>query len=147
MSTYTPRIGDITHRWCVLDARNMVLGRLATVAASLLSGKYKPTFTPNIDDGDFVIVINSAQVYINNNKLTNKFVYRHSGYPGGLHKKSIGKLLKQCPNRVIENAIVGMLPHTKLGRSMRKKLRIYSGPEHPHLAQQPIKYQIKQVKQ
>ena len=147
MPTYTPKAGDTTREWYVIDAQDVVLGRLAVAAANLLRGKHKPTFTPNTDGGDFVIVINAEKVALSGNKLTNKFAYRHSGYPGGLRKRSIGELLEKHPTRVVENAIVGMLPHNKLGRQIQKKLKVYAGPEHPHTAQQPTAYEIKQVSQ
>ena len=147
MPTYTPKAGDTTRSWYVIDATDVVLGRLAVAAATLLRGKHKPTFTPNVDGGDFVIVINADKIAVSGNKLTNKFAYRHSGYPGGLRKRSIGELLEKHPTRVVENAIVGMLPHNKLGRQIQKKLRVYAGPEHPHTAQQPTAYDIKQVSQ
>ncbi len=147
MPTYTPKAGDTTHSWYVIDATDVVLGRLAVEAAKLLRGKHKPTFTPNVDGGDFVIVINADKVAISGNKLQNKFAYSHSGYPGGLRKRSIGELLQKHPTRVVENAIVGMLPHTKLSRQVQKKLKVYAGPEHPHAAQQPVPFEIKQVSQ
>ena len=147
MPTYTPKAGDITHSWYVIDATDVVLGRLAVAAANLLRGKHKPTFTPNVDGGDFVIVINADKVAISGDKLQNKFAYRHSGYPGGLRSRSIGDLMQKHPDRVVEKAIVGMLPKNKLGRQIQKKLRVYAGPEHPHTAQQPATYEIKQVSQ
>jgi large subunit ribosomal protein L13 len=145
--TYVPKAGDTTRTWYVIDATDVVLGRLAAAAATLLRGKHKPTFTPNVDGGDFVIVINADKVAISGNKLQNKPVYRHSGYPGGLHKRMLGDLMQKHPDRVVEKAIVGMLPKNKLGRQIKRKLRVYAGPEHPHAAQQPIPYQIKQVAQ
>ena len=147
MPTYTPKAGDTTRSWYVIDATDVVLGRLAVEAAKLLRGKHKPTFTPNVDGGDFVIVINADKVAISGDKLTKKFAYRHSGYPGGLRKRTIGELLEKHPTRVVENAIVGMLPHNKLSRQVQKKLKVYVGPDHPHAAQQPIPYEIKQVAQ
>lgn len=145
--TYTPKAGDTTRQWYVIDAQDVVLGRLAAAAANLLRGKHKPTFTPNVDGGDFVIVINADKISVSGNKLTNKFAYSHSGYPGGLRKRTIGELLEKHPTRVVENAIIGMLPHTKLGRQIQKKLKVYAGPDHPHAAQQPVPYEIKQVAQ
>lgn len=147
MSTYTPKAGDTTRSWYVIDATDVVLGRLAVAAANLLRGKHKPTFTPNVDGGDFVIVVNADKVAISGDKLSNKFAYRHSGYPGGLRKRTIGELLDKHPTRVVENAIVGMLPHNKLSRQVQKKLKVYAGPNHPHAAQQPQTYEIKQVAQ
>jgi large subunit ribosomal protein L13 len=145
--TYTPKAGDTTCSWYVIDATDVVLGRLAVAAATLLRGKHKPTFTPNVDGGDFVIVINADKVAISGDKLQNKLAHRHSGYPGGLRSRTIGDLMQKHPDRVVETAIVGMLPKTKLGRQIEKKLRVYAGPEHPHTAQQPIPFEIKQVAQ
>ncbi|WP_299562978.1 50S ribosomal protein L13 [uncultured Mycolicibacterium sp.] len=147
MPTYTPKAGDTTRSWYVIDATDVVLGRLAAAAASLLRGKHKPTFTPNSDEGDFVIVINADKVAIGGNKLQQKMIYRHSGYPGGLRSRSLGDLMEKHPDRVVEKAIVGMLPKNRLGRQLKRKLRVYAGPEHPHTAQQPIPYEIKQVSQ
>jgi large subunit ribosomal protein L13 len=145
--TYTPKAGDTTRSWYVVDATDVVLGRLAVAVANLLRGKHKPTFTPNVDGGDFVIVINADKVAIAATKLTSKMAYRHSGYPGGLSSRSIGELMQKHPDRVVETAIVGMLPHNKLSRQIQKKLKVYAGSEHPHTAQQPIPYEIKQVAQ
>jgi large subunit ribosomal protein L13 len=145
--TYTPKAGDTTSAWYVIDATDVVLGRLAVAAATLLRGKHKPTFTPNVDGGDFVIVINADKVAISGDKLNNKFAYRHSGFPGGLRARSIGDLMQKHPDRVVEKAIVGMLPKNRLGRQIQRKLRVYAGPEHPHKAQQPVPYEIKQVSQ
>ena len=142
MPTYTPKAGDTTRSWYVIDAQDVVLGRLAVEAAKLLRGKHKPTFTPNVDGGDFVIVINAEKIAVSGNKLTNKFAYSHSGYPGGLRKRAIGDLLQKHPTRVVENAILGMLPHTKLGRQIQKKLKVYAGPDHPHTAQKPSKLEV-----
>ena len=147
MPTYTPKAGDTTRSWYVIDAQDVVLGRLAVEAAKLLRGKHKPTFTPNVDGGDFVIVINAEKIAVSGDKLTNKFAYSHSGYPGGLRKRTIGELLEKHPTRVVENAIIGMLPHNSLGRSMARKLKVYAGPEHPHTAQQPQPFEIIQVAQ
>jgi large subunit ribosomal protein L13 len=145
--TYTPKAGDTTHSWHVIDATDVVLGRLAAAAATLLRGKHKPTFTPNVDGGDFVIVINADKVAISGDKKQKKLSYRHSGYPGGLRARSIGDLMEKQPDRVVEKAIVGMLPKNKLGHQIQKKLRVYAGPEHPHTAQQPVPFEIKQVTQ
>ena len=147
MPTYTPKAGDITRTWYVIDATDVVLGRLAVAAATLLRGKHKPTFTPNVDGGDFVIVVNAGKVAISGDKLQNKFAYHHSGFPGGLRARSIGDLMRKHPDRVVEKAIVGMLPKNRLSRQIKRKLRVYAGPEHPHKAQQPVPYEIKQVNQ
>ena len=145
--TYTPKAGDTTRTWYVIDATDVVLGRLAVAAANLLRGKHKPTFTPNVDGGDFVVIINADKVAISGDKLQNKFAYRHSGFPGGLRARSLGTEMQKHPDRVVEKAIVGMLPHNKLSRQIQKKLKVYAGPEHPHTAQKPVPYEIKQVSQ
>ncbi|MEZ0362394.1 50S ribosomal protein L13 [Mycobacterium sp. pUA109] len=147
MPTYAPKAGDTTRSWYVIDATDVVLGRLAVAAATLLRGKHKPTFTPNVDGGDFVIIINADKVAISSDKPKRTWVYRHSGYPGGLRKRTVGDLMQRHPDRVVEKAITGMLPKNKLGRQIQRKLRVYAGPEHPHTAQQPIPYEIKQVTQ
>ena len=147
MRTFTPKPGDITNTWFVIDATDVVLGRLASQAASLLRGKHKATFAPHVDGGDFVIVINAEKVALTGAKLTDKMVYRHSGYPGGLKTIPIGELIEKNPQRVIENAVKGMLPRTKLGAQQLTKLKVYAGPEHPHAAQQPQAFEISQVAQ
>jgi large subunit ribosomal protein L13 len=147
VSTYAPKAGDTTRAWYVIDATDVVLGRLAVAAATLLRGKHKPTFTPNVDGGDFVIVINAEKVAMSGDKLHKKLAYRHSGYPGGLKKRTIGEMMDKHPDRVVEKAILGMLPKNKLGRQIKRKLRVYAGSQHPHTAQQPVTYQIKQVAQ
>ncbi|MGB6207132.1 50S ribosomal protein L13 [Mycobacterium sp.] len=147
MSTYAPKAGDTTRAWYVIDATDVVLGRLAVAAANLLRGKHKPTFTPNVDGGDFVIVINAEKIALSGDKLHKKLAYHHSGYPGGLRKRTIGELMEKHPDRVVEKAILGMLPKNKLGRQIKRKLRVYAGSQHPHTAQQPVTYEIKQVAQ
>ncbi|WP_296666718.1 50S ribosomal protein L13 [Demequina sp.] len=147
MRTYSPKPGDVTKNWYVIDATDVVLGRLASQAASLLRGKHKATFAPHVDSGDFVIVINAEKVALTGAKLTDKMVYRHSGFPGGLSAVPIGELLEKNPRRVIENAVKGMLPRTKLGAAQLTKLKVYAGPEHPHAAQQPQAFEISQVAQ
>lgn len=147
VSTYAPKAGDTTRTWYVIDATDVVLGRLAVAAANLLRGKHKPTFTPNVDGGDFVIVINAEKVAMSGDKLHKKLAYHHSGYPGGLRKRTIGELMEKHPDRVVEKAIVGMLPKNKLSRQIKRKLRVYAGSQHPHTAQQPVTYEIKQVAQ
>jgi large subunit ribosomal protein L13 len=147
VSTYAPKAGDTTRTWYVIDAQDVVLGRLAVAAANLLRGKHKPTFTPNVDGGDFVIIVNADKVAISGDKLQNKLAYRHSGYPGGLRSRSIGDLMQKHPDRVVEKAIIGMLPKNKLARQIKRKLHVYAGPQHPHAAQQPAPYEIKQVTQ
>ena len=135
MKTYSTKIKDIERKWHVIDASDRTLGKLATEAAVLLMGKHKPTFSPNIDTGDNVIVINAEKVQVTGNKLKQKQYYRHSDYPGGFKSIPLGKMMQDDPARVIEHAVRGMLPHTRLGAQMRKKLRVYVGDSHPHLAQ------------
>ncbi|WP_028472500.1 50S ribosomal protein L13 [Nocardioides alkalitolerans] len=147
MRTYAPKPADITHEWLVIDATDVVLGRLAVQVATLLRGKHKPQFAPNADTGDFVIVVNAEKVALSGTKKTTKFVYRHSGYPGGLSATPIGELLEKDARKAIENAVWGMLPKNRLGRQQLKKLKVYSGPEHPHSAQQAKPFEIKQVSQ
>ena len=147
MSTYSPKPGDITHAWHVIDATDVVLGRLAAQAATLLRGKHKPMYAPHMDTGDFVVIVNAEKVAVTGNKRADKFVYRHSGYPGGLRQRSVGEMLEKQPDRLVEKAIKGMLPKNRLGRAMGKKLKVYAGPEHPHAAQNPTPYEIHQVAQ
>jgi large subunit ribosomal protein L13 len=147
VSTYTPKAGDLSHQWLVIDATDVVLGRLAVQAASLLRGKHKPTFAPHADGGDFVIIINADKVAISGNKREGKFLYSHSGHPGGLRARSVGEVLEKNPDRLVEKAVTGMLPKNKLGRAIAKKLKVYAGPNHPHAAQQPVPFEIKQVAQ
>ncbi|MFD2422306.1 50S ribosomal protein L13 [Amycolatopsis pigmentata] len=147
MPTYSPKPGDVTRAWHVIDAEDVVLGRLATEVATLLRGKHKPTFAPHTDTGDFVIIVNAEKVALTGNKREQKFAYRHSGYPGGLRKRSFGELLDTRPERLLEKVVKGMLPKNKLGRAQAKKLKVYAGPEHPHAAQQPRPYQITKIAQ
>jgi len=145
--TYTPKAGDVEATWHVIDATDVVLGRLATQAAVLLRGKHKATFAPHVDSGDFVVVVNADKVALTGNKRTSKLAYRHSGYPGGLRATPIGELLAKRPERVIEQAVRGMLPKNTLGRAQLRKLKVYAGPEHPHAAQKPQPFEISQVAQ
>ena len=147
MRTFTPKADEVTRQWHVIDAEDIILGRLATHAATLLRGKHKPTFAPHVDTGDFVIVINADKVALSGAKAEQKIDHRHSGYPGGLKSTSYGELLEKNPRRVIEKAVAGMLPHNKLGRKQIRKLKVYAGSEHPHAAQQPVPYVISQVAQ
>ncbi|MGU3431714.1 50S ribosomal protein L13 [Actinomycetes bacterium M1A6_2h] len=147
MSTYTPKAGDVTRNWHVIDATDVVLGRLAVQAATLLRGKHKPTYAPNVDGGDFVVIINAEKVALSGNKLTDKIYYHHSGFPGGLRGRSFGEVLENAPDRMVERAIKGMIPKNKLGAQIISKLKVYAGPDHPHVAQQPVPYEIKQVAQ
>lgn len=147
MPTYSPKPGEITRAWHVIDATDVVLGRLATHAATLLRGKHKPTYAPHMDTGDFVIIVNAEKIAVSGNKRDDKFVYRHSGYPGGLKQRSVGEMIEKHPDRLVEKAIKGMLPKNRLGRAMSKKLKVYAGPDHPHAAQQPAAFEITQVAQ
>ena len=147
MRTYSPKGNDITRQWHVIDASDVVLGRLASQVAVLLRGKHKPIFAPHVDTGDFVIVINADKVALSGNKLEQKRAYRHSGYPGGLRSRSYGELMEKYPERVVEKAIRGMLPKNSLGRKTLRKLKVYAGPDHPHQAQAPVPFEIKQVSQ
>jgi large subunit ribosomal protein L13 len=145
--TFSPKAADIQPQWHVIDASDVVLGRLASQAATLLRGKHKPIFAPHIDTGDFVIIVNAAKVALSGNKLRDKMAYRHSGYPGGLRAMSYAELMARSPERAVEKAVKGMLPKNTLGRQMLRKLKVYAGPEHPHKAQQPVAFEIKQVEQ
>ncbi|AEX66715.1 50S ribosomal protein L13 [Corynebacterium diphtheriae] len=147
MSTYHPKSGDITRKWYVIDATDVVLGRLATHAADLLRGKGKPQFAPNVDCGDHVIVINADKVHVSSNKREREMRYRHSGYPGGLKTMTLGRSLEVHPERVVEESIRGMMPHNRLSRASVKKLRVFAGSEHPYAAQKPETYEFKQVAQ
>jgi large subunit ribosomal protein L13 len=135
MKTCSTKAADIKREWHVIDASGQVLGRLATQAARLLMGKHKPMFTPNLDIGDYVIVVNADKVQVTGNKAKQKVYYRHSGYPGGLKSITLEKMMQTHPTRVIEHAVKGMLPHNRLGAKMLKKLKVYAGDAHPHLAQ------------
>ncbi|GAA2751495.1 50S ribosomal protein L13 [Amnibacterium kyonggiense] len=145
--TYSPKASEITHDWVVIDATDVVLGRLASHAAALLRGKHKPTFAPHLDSGDFVIIINADKVALTGSKRDEKLAYRHSGYPGGLTATKYSELLEKQPERTVEKSIRGMLPKNSLGRAQIKKLKVYAGPEHPHAAQQPTPYTLTQVAQ
>ena len=147
MRTYAPKPGDIERAWLVIDATDVRLGRLAVQAAELLRGKHKAIFAPNADTGDFVIVINAEKVSLSGNKAKTKLAYRHSGYPAGLTATPIGEILEKDARKAIETAVWGMLPKNKLGRQMLKKLKVYSGPTHPHAAQQAVPFEIKQIAQ
>ena len=147
MRTYTPKPGEVTRTWHVIDATDVVLGRLAVQAATLLRGKHKATFAPHVDMGDFVIIINAEKVALTGAKLEKKRAYRHSGYPGGLKSQSYAELLDKDPTRAVEKAIRGMLPKNSLARQQLTKLKVYTGTEHPHAAQQPKTYTLSQVAQ
>jgi large subunit ribosomal protein L13 len=142
MKTYTPKVTDIQRRWLVVDAENKVLGRLASEIAQLLRGKHKPMFTPHLDTGDFVIVVNAEKVRLTGNKAETKTYFRHTGYMGGEKHIPVKDMLAAHPERVVELAVKGMLPKNNLGRLMRRKLKVYAGPDHPHGAQQPETIEI-----
>lgn len=147
MSTYSPKPGEITRNWHVIDADNVVLGRLAVQVANLLRGKHKTTFAPHVDGGDFVVVINASKIALTGKKSTDSMRYRHSGRPGGLTATPIGELLAKDPRKAVELAVWGMLPKNKLSRQLMGKLKVYAGPEHPHAAQQPQSFEITQIAQ
>jgi large subunit ribosomal protein L13 len=147
VSTFSPKPADITRAWHVIDATDVVLGRLASQAATLLRGKHKPTYAPHMDTGDFVVIVNAEKISVSGNKRDDKFVYRHSGFPGGLKQRSVGEMIEKHPDRLVEKAVKGMLPKNRLGRAMGKKLKVYAGPDHPHAAQQPAAFEITQVAQ
>ena len=147
MRTFTPKPADIEKKWYVIDATDVVLGRLAVQAATLLRGKHKPTFAPHVDTGDFVVIINADKVALTGDKGAKKFAHSHSGYPGGLKSVSYDALMATRPERAVEKAIAGMLPKNKLGRAQTKKLKVYAGAEHPHAAQRPEAFEINQVAQ
>ena len=147
MRTYTPKPGEITRTWHVIDATDVVLGRLASQTAVILRGKHKPIFAPHVDTGDFVIIVNAEKIALSGDKATKKLAYRHSGYPGGLSATPVGDLLEKDARKVVEKAVWGMLPKNKLGRQVLKKLKVYSGPHHPHQAQKATPFEISQVSQ
>ena len=147
MRTYSPKPGEIERRWHVIDATDIVLGRLASQTAQLLRGKHKPVFAPHADTGDFVIIVNASKVALTGNKLADKRAYRHSGYPGGIRSIGYSELMATSPRKAVEKAVKGMLPHYTLGRAQLRKLKVYAGPEHPHQAQQPTPFEITQVAQ
>jgi large subunit ribosomal protein L13 len=139
LKTYYAKPGEVEREWLLVDATDIPLGRLASEVASILRGKRKPQYTPNVDTGDFVVVVNASKVKLTGNKLADKKKYRHSGYPGGLKETAISEMLAKRPERVVEGAVKGMLPKNTLGRAMGKKLKVYGGPDHPHQAQNPRK--------
>jgi len=145
--TYSPKADEIQRDWVVIDATDVVLGRLASHTAALLRGKHKPTFAPHIDSGDFVIIVNADKVALTGQKAAQKKAYRHSGYPGGLKATTYSELLEKNPVRAVEKAVRGMLPKNSIGRAQLRKLKVYTGSEHPHAAQQPKQYTLGQVAQ
>lgn len=141
--TFMANAQNVERKWHVIDATDLVLGRLSTEVATLLRGKHKPTFTPHVDCGDYVIIVNAEKVALTGNKLNDKLYYRHSGYPGGLKTRTAKKMLELQPQKVLEASIRGMLPHNRLGDDMYRKLFVYVGPEHPHQAQKPEVYTLR----
>lgn len=142
MKTYVTKPGDVEHKWHVVDADGLTLGRLSSQIATILRGKHKPTFSPSVDCGDYVVVVNAEKVQVTGRRMDQKMYYHHSGYHGGLTETSLRDQLKKHPTRVIEAAVRGMLPHNRLGRKIIKKLKIYAGPTHPHEAQQPVPLEV-----
>lgn len=142
MKTYVTKPAEVEHGWFVIDAEGKNLGRLATKIATLLRGKHKPIFSPSVDCGDYVVVVNAEKIQVTGTRMDDKMYHRHSGYPGGLTSISMRDQLKRYPNRVLEAAVRGMLPKNKLGRKMIKKLKVYAGAEHPHEAQRPVPMEL-----
>ena len=137
VKTYYAKPNEVEREWVLIDAENQVLGRVAAKAAQILKGKHKPQYTPHVDTGDFVVIINADKIRVTGNKAEDKRYYRHSGFPGGLKSETFEEAMAKHPERVIEHAVKGMLPKNTLGRAMGKKLKVYTGAEHPHMAQQP----------
>jgi large subunit ribosomal protein L13 len=135
--TYSPKVSEIEHDWYVVDADGMVLGRLASEVARILRGKHKPIFAPHLDTGDHVVIVNADKVVLTAGKAERKILYRHSGYPGGIKSETFARLLSRKPEEAVRRSVRGMLPKTRLGRQMLRKLKVYAGPHHPHAAQQP----------
>lgn len=142
-TTYMAKASEVERKWYIIDAEGKTLGRLASEAASIIRGKHKPDFTPNVDTGDFVIVINASKIVLTGKKLQKKMYYRHSQYPGGLKVTSAQEMLNNKPERMIELAVFGMLPKNRLGNAMKNKLKVYAGAEHPHAAQQPVVWELR----
>lgn len=142
-TTYMAKKGEVDRKWLLIDAEGKTLGRLASEAASLIRGKHKPEFTPHVDTGDYVIIVNADKVVLTGNKLQQKKYYSHSGYPGGLKTTTAGEMLNKKPARMVELAVYGMLPKNKLGNQLRTHLKVYAGSEHPHQAQQPEVYELR----
>lgn len=142
MKTFSAKPHEVTRDWFVINADGVTLGRMAAEIARRLRGKHKAEFTPHVDTGDYIVVINAAKLRVTGNKLTDKIYYRHTGYPGGIRQEALGQMLARKPELVIEKAVKGMMPHNPLGRAMLQKLKIYPGAEHPHAAQQPQELQV-----
>ena len=142
LKTYYAKPNEVEREWVLIDAEDMVLGRVATEAARILKGKHKPQYTPHVDTGDFVVIINADKIRVTGTKAGKKTYYRHSGFPGGLKSETFNEAMAKHPERVIEHAVKGMLPKNTLGRALGMKLKVYAGPEHPHMAQQPRQIKI-----
>ena len=142
VKTYSAKPAEVEREWVLIDAENQVLGRVAVLAANILRGKNKPTYTPHVDTGDFVIIINADKIKVTGTKAANKVYHRHSGYPGGMKSETLQEAMQKHPERVLEHAVKGMLPHTTLGRAQGMKLKVYAGSEHPHMAQKPRKIEM-----
>ena len=142
MKTYYAKPGEVEREWLLIDATDQVLGRLASEVAQILKGKHKPQYTPHVDTGDFVVIINADKIVLTGNKMETKMAYSHSGYPGGLKEVPISRMMEKDSSKVIEKAVKGMLPKNTLGRAMGKKLKVYAGSEHPHEAQNPRPYTL-----
>ena len=147
MKTFSAKPHEVQRDWYVVDANEQTLGRLAAEIARRLRGKHKPEYTPHVDTGDYIVVINAGKIRVTGNKGTDKVYYRHSGYPGGVYETSFDKMQQRAPGRVLQLAVKGMLPHNRLGAQLIKKLKVYAGAEHPHAAQQPVPFQIAQIAQ
>ena len=143
MKTYYAKTGEVEREWLLVDADEQVLGRLSSEVAQILKGKHRPQYTPHVDTGDFVVIINADKIVLTGNKMEDKKAYRHTGYPGGLKEVSMAQMMEKDSTKVVEKAIRGMLPKNTLGRQMGRKLKVYSGPEHPHEAQNPRPYTLK----
>ena len=142
VKTYYAKPGEVERAWVLIDAEDQVLGRIATKAATILKGKHKPQYTPHVDTGDFVVIVNADKIRLTGTKAASKSYYRHSGFPGGLHEEKFAEAMEKHPERVVERAVKGMLPKNTLGRAMGKKLKVYAGPDHPHTAQKPTKIEL-----
>ncbi|MEM1144446.1 MAG: 50S ribosomal protein L13 [Pseudomonadota bacterium] len=142
MKTYSAKVGEVTHEWYLVDAEGKTLGRLASEIAHRLRGKHKAEYTPHVDTGDYIVVVNAEKVHVTGSKASDKLYHRHTGYPGGLKTMTFDKLIEKAPERVIQGAVKGMLPRNPLGRAMFRKLKVYSGSDHPHAAQQPQPLEI-----
>lgn len=142
MKTYYAKPGEVEREWLLIDATDVTLGRLATKVATILRGKHKPQYTPHVDTGDFVVVINADKIRVTGAKVTDKVYYRHSGYVGGLKSETFAEAMAKHPERVVERAVQGMLPKNTLGRAMGRKLKVYAGPDHPHAAQKPREIKV-----